>query len=60
LITEESQGSHKRTTGRETFFAPAGRASQISLRKSIEHVTSNAIADTLLQTVSGLAEIVGH
>ncbi|MHC4704433.1 MAG: sensor histidine kinase [Planctomycetota bacterium] len=60
MITGENQDSHKKKTDYETFFAPAGRASQIALRKSVEHITSNPIADTLLQTVSGLLAILNE
>ena len=60
MVTRENQDSHKSPTKCESFFAPAGRASQSTLVKSIEHVTSNPIADTLLRTVSGLMAILNE
>lgn len=60
MITGENQDSRKRQTDYETFFAPAGRASPTALRKNVEHITSNPIADTLLQIVSGLMAILNE
>jgi hypothetical protein len=60
MITGESQYGQKRTTHCETFFAPAGRASQLALEENIQLITSNPIADTLLYTVSGLMAILNE
>ena len=58
MITEENRNKQQKKNEIETFFAPAERSSQTALRKSIEHVTSNPIADALLHTVSGLMAIL--
>ncbi len=60
MITEENRDRRQKKKDRKTFYAPAERASQTALRKSIEQVTSNPIADTLLHTVSGLMAILNE
>ncbi len=60
MITGENHYSQKRKTQCETFFAPAERATQLALEKNVQLVTSNAIANTLLTTVSGLLAILNR
>jgi len=44
----------------ETFFAPAGRASDEELRASIEFVVKNPILDFLLKSVGGLLALLNE
>ncbi|MBN2315572.1 MAG: HAMP domain-containing histidine kinase [Sedimentisphaerales bacterium] len=60
MTTGKNQNNRKKAKDCETFFAPAEHAGQDVLKKNVELLTSNPIADTLLHTVSGLMAILNE
>jgi len=56
-MTSAHTDDHSAST---TFFAPAGRATEATLRETIEFVVKNPILDTLLKSVGGLLAILNE
>jgi len=44
----------------DTYFAPAGRASDDEFRKEVDFISNNAIVSALLQSVSGLLAVLNE
>lgn len=60
MILRGNQDNQEQPARCETYFAPAGRASRVSVRANIDLLASNPIADTLMQAVSGLMAILNE
>lgn len=58
MIWQENHDDRKQSPVSETFFAPPGRASGMTLRENVKFLASNPVADTLMQAVSGLMAIL--
>ncbi len=54
------QDNEKDSSSYHTYYAPPGRAGRMTLRANVDLVTSNPIADTLMQAVSGLMAILNE
>ncbi len=56
----DQRAGGREETATETYFAPAARASDDTLRRQIEMISRNPIVDTLLRLVSGLLAVLNQ